>query len=120
MRDMVREHGKECCTAELNRHPSHTHTRARARHAYMSSFKTHTFCPSTLTRVHKPPVLACAQVTQALLGKPAAEAGADAYVLRRLKADLQMELTAFKNAAFTSGYNAGKGEVVAFATRQYA
>ena len=40
-------------------------------------------------------------------------------VLRRLKADLQMELTAFKNAAFAAGYNAGKGEVVAFATRQY-
>lgn len=55
-----------------------------------------------------------------MLGKAAAEAGTDDYVLRRLKADVQMELTAFKNAAFTSGYNAGKGEVVAFATKQYA
>jgi hypothetical protein len=54
------------------------------------------------------------------MGKAAGEAGAEPYVLRRLKADVQMELTAFKNSAFTSGYNAGKGEVVAFATKQYA
>lgn len=60
------------------------------------------------------------QVAQALLGKSAAESGADAYTLRRLKADVQMELTAFKNAAFTAGYNAGKGEIIAFATKQYA
>jgi hypothetical protein len=60
------------------------------------------------------------QVAQALLGKAAAESGADAYTLRRLKADIQMELTAFKNAAYTAGYNAGKGEIIAFATKQYA
>lgn len=60
------------------------------------------------------------QVAQALLGKSAVESGADDYVLRRLKADVQMELTAFKNAAFTAGYNAGKGEIIAFATKQYA
>lgn len=59
-------------------------------------------------------------VAQALLGKSAAESGADAYTLRRLKADVQMELTAFKNAAFTAGYNAGKGEIIAFAMKQYA
>jgi len=59
-------------------------------------------------------------VAQALLGKSAGEAGAEDYVMRRLKADVQMELTAFKNAAYTAGYNAGKGEIIAFATKQYA
>lgn len=60
-------------------------------------------------------------VAQALLGKPAAEAaGSDGYALRRLKADVQMQLTAFKNAAYTAGYVAGKDEVVAYATRRYA
>jgi hypothetical protein len=54
------------------------------------------------------------------LGKAAAESGADMYVVRRLKADVQMQLTAFKNAAYTAGYTAGKDEVVAFATRRYA
>lgn len=62
----------------------------------------------------------CAQVSRALLGKSAAEAvGADSYALRRLRADVQMQLTAFKNAAYTAGYTAGKDEVVAFATNRY-
>jgi hypothetical protein len=70
-------------------------------------------------------LLACCfvlvQVAQTLLGKSAAEAaGGDGYLLRRLKADVQMQLTAFKNAAYTTGYVAGKDEVVAFATRRYA
>jgi hypothetical protein len=61
------------------------------------------------------------QVAQALLGKSAAEAaGNDSYLLRRLMADVQMQLTAFKNAAYTAGYVAGKDEVVAYATRRYA
>ncbi|KAF6253190.1 WD40-repeat-containing domain protein [Scenedesmus sp. NREL 46B-D3] len=60
-------------------------------------------------------------VAQALLGKSAAEAaGSDSYMLRRLKADVQMQLTAFKNAAYTAGYVAGKDEVVAYATRRSA
>lgn len=54
------------------------------------------------------------------MGKSAGEAGADDHVMRRLNADVQMELTAFKNAAYTAGYNAGKGEIIAFATKQYA
>jgi hypothetical protein len=54
------------------------------------------------------------------MGKSAGESGADDYVMRRLRADVQMQLTAFKNAAFTAGYNAGKGEIIAFATKQYA
>eukprot|EP00775_Hariotina_reticulata_P006356 gene6356-6589_t len=60
------------------------------------------------------------EISQALLGSAAAESGANAYTLRRLKADVQMQLTAFKNAAYTAGYTAGKDEVVAYATRRYA
>eukprot|EP00879_Flechtneria_rotunda_P015692 GHRR01016414.1.p1 GENE.GHRR01016414.1~~GHRR01016414.1.p1 ORF type:complete len:273 (+),score=115.03 GHRR01016414.1:593-1411(+) len=60
-------------------------------------------------------------VSQALLSNPAAEAAAsNDYVLKRLKADVQMQLTAFKNAAYSAGYTAGKEEIVAFATRRYA
>lgn len=65
-------------------------------------------------------VAVAVQVAQALTGKPAADAAADDYVLRRLKADVQMQLTAFKNAAYTAGYTAGKEEVVAYATKRYA
>ena len=62
----------------------------------------------------------CAQVSRALTGKAAADVlGADSYALRRLRADVQMQLTAFKNAAYTAGYKAGKDEVVAFATNRY-
>ncbi len=64
-----------------------------------------------------------AQVCAALLGKPASVAAAGtegAYALRRLRADVQMQLTAFKNAAYTSGYVAGKEQVVAIATGRYA
>jgi Tfp pilus assembly PilM family ATPase len=58
---------------------------------------------NTFTQPH---THSCTQVSQALLGgKSAAESGVDAYVLRRLQADVQMQLTAFKNAAFTAGYN---------------
>eukprot|EP00878_Enallax_costatus_P041006 GHUV01047443.1.p1 GENE.GHUV01047443.1~~GHUV01047443.1.p1 ORF type:complete len:289 (+),score=110.84 GHUV01047443.1:305-1171(+) len=59
-------------------------------------------------------------VAQALTGKSAADAAADSYVLRRLTADVQMQLTAFKNAAYTAGYTAGKEEIVAYATKRYA
>eukprot|EP00877_Chromochloris_zofingiensis_P000743 jgi/Chrzof1/1066/Cz01g38310.t1 len=58
-------------------------------------------------------------VTEALLGKQPEELGVDGYTLQRLRADVQMQLTAFKNAAYTSGYTAGKQEVVAYATKQY-
>lgn len=60
------------------------------------------------------------QVANALIGKSAADAAADSYVLRRLKADVQMQLTAFKNAAYTAGYTAGKEEIVAYAVKRYA
>jgi hypothetical protein len=57
-----------------------------------------------------------------LLGKSVAEAtpGLDDYVLRRLKADVQSKLNSIKNVAYAMGHTAGKGEVVAFATRQFA
>ncbi len=68
-------------------------------------------------------------VCAALVGAPpAAAAGAAsggdateaAYVLERLKADVEVALSAFKNAAYTAGYSAAKGEVVAAATKRYA
>lgn len=55
-----------------------------------------------------------------MLGKPLAEAGVDPYLLSRLRADVQMELTSFKNAAYTLGYTSAKEEVVAYATKRYA
>jgi hypothetical protein len=60
------------------------------------------------------------QVAAAVLGKPLAEAGVDPYLLSRLRADVQMELTSFKNAAYTLGYTSAKEEVVAYATKRYA
>jgi hypothetical protein len=59
-------------------------------------------------------------VATALLGKGDASAvQTDPYVLRRLRADVQMQLTAFKNAAYTSGYQAAKEEMVAHITDKY-
>jgi hypothetical protein len=60
------------------------------------------------------------QVAAAVLGKPLSEAGVDPYLLRQLRADVQMELTSFKNAAYTLGYTAAKEEIVAYATKRYA
>ena len=52
-------------------------------------------------------------MSQTLLGKAPEASGASDYALARLRADLEMQLNAFKNAAFAAGYNAGKGEVLA-------
>lgn len=60
------------------------------------------------------------QVAVALLGKPAAEAGLDAYKLVRLRADVNMRLSSVKNAAYALGYNAGKGSVVAIAEKRFS
>eukprot|EP00197_Chlamydomonas_leiostraca_P003262 CAMPEP_0202871502 /NCGR_PEP_ID=MMETSP1391-20130828/18873_1 /ASSEMBLY_ACC=CAM_ASM_000867 /TAXON_ID=1034604 /ORGANISM="Chlamydomonas leiostraca, Strain SAG 11-49" /LENGTH=299 /DNA_ID=CAMNT_0049552329 /DNA_START=41 /DNA_END=940 /DNA_ORIENTATION=- len=62
------------------------------------------------------------KVSAVLAGKAFSEAaaGLDPYAARRLTADLESALSAFKNAAFTMGYKAGKGEVVAMATKQFA
>ncbi|GLC45750.1 hypothetical protein PLESTB_000502400 [Pleodorina starrii] len=43
----------------------------------------------------------------------------DAYCMARLRADLEMQLTGLKNAAYAAGYVAGKGEVVAHAERRF-
>ncbi|GIL72316.1 hypothetical protein Vretimale_3978 [Volvox reticuliferus] len=43
----------------------------------------------------------------------------DAYAMARLRAELEMQLTSLKNAAYAAGYVAGKGEVVAHAERRY-
>ena len=44
----------------------------------------------------------------------------DPYVLNRLRADIAMQLNSLKNAAYTAGYTAGKGEVAASADRRFA
>ncbi|GBF95847.1 hypothetical protein Rsub_08438 [Raphidocelis subcapitata] len=67
-------------------------------------------------------------VSSALARAPPAEAAAaaaggpqeGAYALGRLRADVEVALSAFKNAAYTAGYSAGKRELVAAATRQWA
>ncbi|GAX85842.1 hypothetical protein CEUSTIGMA_g13257.t1 [Chlamydomonas eustigma] len=45
---------------------------------------------------------------------------ADAYNLGRLRADVEMQLNALKNLAYTSGYVAGKGELVSAAEKRFA
>ncbi|KAI8468739.1 MAG: YbaK/aminoacyl-tRNA synthetase-associated domain-containing protein [Monoraphidium minutum] len=67
-------------------------------------------------------------VCASLIGAPPADAAAaagggapeGAYVLARLKADVEVALGALKNAAYTAGYGAGKAELVAAATRRFA
>jgi hypothetical protein len=49
-----------------------------------------------------------------------AAGGVERYALARLRADLEVQLTSLKNAAFAAGYVAGKGEMVARAERRYA
>mmetsp|Transcript_40229 Transcript_40229/g.89306 ORF Transcript_40229/g.89306 Transcript_40229/m.89306 type:complete len:309 (+) Transcript_40229:100-1026(+) len=61
------------------------------------------------------------KVCQALLGCKFEEVKvSDPYVLARLRADVEMSLNAFKNAAYTTGYTAGKAEIVGYAERKYA
>ncbi|KAF5843756.1 hypothetical protein DUNSADRAFT_8272 [Dunaliella salina] len=62
------------------------------------------------------------KATQSLMGKDlaAATAGMDAYVLLRLRADVQSQLNTLKNTAYTMGYGAGKGAVVGYANKQFA
>ena len=45
---------------------------------------------------------------------------ADSYVLTRLRDDIDMQLSSLKNAAYASGYMAGKGEVAALADKRFA
>jgi hypothetical protein len=57
------------------------------------------------------------QVSKAL-GKSVDEL--DPYTLQRLTADVESQLSGFKNAAYALGHVAGKEEVVAFAQRKFA
>ncbi|GMH39245.1 hypothetical protein BSKO_07143 [Bryopsis sp. KO-2023] len=59
-------------------------------------------------------------VTEILMKKMAALDGkADAETVQVLTADIEMELNAFRNAAYTRGYLASKDEMVAFCNRTY-
>ena len=59
-------------------------------------------------------------MAQTLLGCKLEEAKtSDPAALARLRADVEMQLTALKNAAYASGYLAGKGEVVSFGQRLF-
>lgn len=62
----------------------------------------------------------CVQVSHALVGKASSELAVEPYVLARLKADMESQLTALKNASYAAGYVAGKGEMVAHAQRTFA
>eukprot|EP00199_Chlamydomonas_sp_CCMP681_P002693 CAMPEP_0119103434 /NCGR_PEP_ID=MMETSP1180-20130426/1865_1 /TAXON_ID=3052 ORGANISM="Chlamydomonas cf sp, Strain CCMP681" /NCGR_SAMPLE_ID=MMETSP1180 /ASSEMBLY_ACC=CAM_ASM_000741 /LENGTH=321 /DNA_ID=CAMNT_0007087931 /DNA_START=41 /DNA_END=1006 /DNA_ORIENTATION=- len=61
-------------------------------------------------------------MSESLLGGPLGEktAAVDPYILRRLAADMEAELSSIKNASYAMGYAAGKGEIVAFAQRQFS
>ncbi len=65
-----------------------------------------------------------AQALATTSGPPAGAAGLasklDDYTLRRLTADLESQLSSVKNAAYALGYEAGKGEVVAYAQKRFA
>lgn len=76
-----------------------------------------------LTDVAKTTEEVLQQVTLALMGCKLEDAQggvASPYVMARLRADLEMRLNALKNAAYTTGYVAGKGEIVAFANKSFA
>ena len=61
------------------------------------------------------------QVAQSLLGCKLEDVQvADPYILSRLRADISMQLNSLKNAAYTSGYVSGKGEVAASADKRFA
>lgn len=49
-----------------------------------------------------------------------AAAGVDGDLLRRLKADVAMELNALRNAAYAGGFSAAKGALAAAVDGQYA
>lgn len=60
------------------------------------------------------------QVSTALTGKGSSGTAVEPYVLARLKADMESQVNALKNASYAAGYAAGKGEIVAHAQRTYA
>ena len=50
----------------------------------------------------------------------AAAAAGDADGLRRLRADVESELNALRNAAYAAGYAAAKGAIAAMVSGQYS
>lgn len=56
----------------------------------------------------------------ALVGKQLGELQLDPYVVQRLRADVEMQLGALKNAAYTSGFVSAQQAVVAQATGRWA
>ncbi len=60
------------------------------------------------------------QVSMELLGKQLSDTSLDPYALQRLRAEVQVTLNGFKNAAYTSGYVAARDQIVAAATKQFA
>ncbi len=60
-------------------------------------------------------LLGCASADEAVAGGKL-----EGYALSRLRADIAMQLSGLKNAAYAAGYVAGKGEMVAHAEKRYA
>lgn len=58
------------------------------------------------------------QVLKTVMG--GADAHFDADILRKLTADVSMELNALRNAAYTNGFFAAKGAVAASISKSYA
>lgn len=54
------------------------------------------------------------------MGKQLGELQLDPYVVQRLRADVEMQLGALKNAAYTSGFVSAQQAVVAQATGRWA
>lgn len=76
---------------------------------------------SALFKPHPHPQPACLpQIAGTALGSAEAVAALDADVLRRLKADVAMELNALRNAAYAGGFAAAKGAITAVVDGQFA
>ena len=59
------------------------------------------------------------QIASTLMGEEAAS-GVDGDVMRRLKADVAMQLNTLRNAAYAGGFAAAKGAIAATISGQYA
>lgn len=82
-----------------------------------SSFRT-TLCLQPLSTPAGYCNYCCLQISAALLGDAASSVDGD--VLRRLKADVAMELNALRNAAYAGGFSAAKGAMDAALKGHYA
>jgi len=75
--------------------------------------------PLSLLPVPPPFPRCCTQVAVALLGKQLSEVQVDPYVMQRLRADVEMQLGAFKNAAYATGFTSAQQAVVAATTKRW-